>query len=104
MTASTLSMAASMMSAFLPRSILEARTRCMRIMIPCCIERVLLPTLAEGERGEFVQRMVNILLVGASEHFSEAEWTQLITRLRHWTGPQEPSTPNATNNTRRRAR
>ncbi len=73
----------------------------MRIMIPCCIERMLLPHLAEGERAEFVERMVNVLLVGASEHLSDAEWSQLINRLRHWTGALEPTTPEAATNSPR---
>lgn len=90
MTASPLSIARSMMSALLPRSVVEARTRWMRAVIPHCIEQLLLPHLAESDKAEFIQRMVNLLLLGASEHLSEREWSRLIVRLRHWTGtPQQ---------------
>ncbi len=89
MIASTLSTARSLVTALLPRSMVAARTRCMKTMVPHCVEP-LLPRLAEEDRAEFIQRMINLLLVGGSQHLSEAEWAQLITLLGHWTGALTP--------------
>ena len=81
MSSSILSTAMSAISQLLPRSMIEARTRCMRTMMPHALEQVLLPRLSEAEQAEFIERMVNILLVGASRRLCDEEWDRLVGEL-----------------------
>ena len=76
----------STMCWLLPKRIIRKRTLMMKTMMPHCLEHVLLPNLSEPERGEFIARMINILMLGASREMPEGEWEQLINQMRSWTG------------------
>ncbi len=76
----------------------------MRTMMPHALEQVLLPHLPEVDQAEFIERMVNILLMGACQRLSEEEWGRLVARLRDWTGALKPTAPIGQADTKRRAR
>ena len=76
----------STLSPYLPKPMVEKRTRMMQTMMPHCLELMVLPFIAKEDRSAFIQRMLNILLLDACEKLSEREWAGVVQRLRDWTG------------------